>query len=256
MIKNSIPFLLEVLTVIVAAFFLISCSDDDDPEVVIQNSVELANLGSLGDVLVDGEGRTLYFFSNDASGESACSGGCIESWPVFYEAALTLGDGLGASGFDAITRDDGSKQTTYKGWPLYYFAGDVAAGETNGEGVGNNWFVAKPDYTVMIAIQEIDGVSTSYLVNDLGRSLFFFANDEENVSNCSGGCLDAWPVFDRDVPVVAPSILNTSGFGQIDSNNGGKQLTYQSKPLYYFAQDTERGQISGNDVANWSVAGI
>lgn len=256
MIKNSIPFLLEILTIVVATLFLVSCSDDDDPVIELQNGVELSTIGSLGQVLVDGTGRTLYFFSKDVSGESACVDGCLDSWPVYYEADLNIPAGLSASGFDVITRPDGTKQTTYKGWPLYYFSGDAAAGDVNGEGVGSTWFVAKPDYTVMLANQDVDGQSTTYLVNDLGRSLFFFANDEDNVSNCSGGCLDAWPVFDRDIPAVVPSILNTSGFVQIDSNAGGKQLTYQGKPLYYFAQDVDRGEIAGNAVANWSLASL
>lgn len=256
MIKNSIPFLVEIIAVMAATIFLISCSDDDDPAIVAQDDVQLNTIGTLGDVLVDSEGSTLYFFSNDVSGQSACIDGCLDSWPIYYKADLTISDDLNASDFGVITRADGAKQTTYQGWPLYYFSGDVAANDSNGEGVGNVWFVAKPDYTVMLAKQEIDGTAITYLVNNKGRSLFFFANDEENISNCFGGCLDAWPVFARDIPAVVPSTLNSSGFGQIDSNSGGKQLTYQGKPLYYFAQDTDRGEVAGHAVANWSVTDI
>ena len=243
MIKNSTFFVIELVALMCVSLLVVSCSDDDDPVVEIGNNVQLNTIGALGEVLVDSEGTTLYFFSKDVSGESTCSDGCLDSWPIFYLAELNLSDGLEASDFGAITRADGARQTTYKGWPLYYFSGDIAPNDVNGEGAGDTWFVAKPDYTVMLANQDIDGESTTYLVNDLGRSLFFFANDEPNVSNCSGGCLDAWPVFDRELPAVVPSTISSAGFDQIDANNGGKQLIYQGKPLYYFAQEQKEVKL-------------
>ena len=75
-----------------------------------------------GSILADGSGNTLYFFSPDANGKSACTGGCLAVWPAFYIASPTFGTGLEASDFSTITRSDGSKQTTYKGWPLYTYA--------------------------------------------------------------------------------------------------------------------------------------
>jgi hypothetical protein len=75
-----------------------------------------------------------------------------------------LGSGLSISDFGSITSVSGKKQVTYKGWPLYYFAPLVngtnvqeAPGQTQGEGVNNVWFVAKPDYSIMIVTSQLVG---------------------------------------------------------------------------------------------------
>ena len=100
----------------------------------------------LGVVLVDGEGRTLYLFTNDTDGSSVCYDGCEDNWPVFYEGDLgTPGDGIDVSLLGTTDRTDGTVQVTYNGAPLYYFAGDTASGDTNGQGVGGVWYVVAPD---------------------------------------------------------------------------------------------------------------
>src|ERR1700709_2347664 len=111
-----------------------------------------------GSILADGNGNTLYFFSLDADGKTACTAGCLAVWPVSYNAGTTFGAGLAASDFSSITRSDGSKQTTYKGWPLYTYTGDAAAGAVNGDGIEGAWFVAKPDYTVMLSVTQLVGI--------------------------------------------------------------------------------------------------
>ena len=98
----------------------------------------------LGDILVDQDGKTLYMFMKDTqgSGASTCGEGCVANWPpLTADAAPTAGDGLDDDDFTMITRDDGSTQVAYYGWPLYYFANDAAAGDTNGQGVGGVWWV-------------------------------------------------------------------------------------------------------------------
>src|SRR5450755_2293324 len=110
-----------------------------------------------GSVITDNKGNTLYNFSLDANGSSACTGNCLTTWPVVYIASPTFGTGLAASDFSTITRSDGAKQTTYKGWPLYRFAGDAAVGDILGDGIDGIWFVAKPDYTVMMAKTQLVG---------------------------------------------------------------------------------------------------
>ncbi len=108
-------------------------------------TVELAET-SLGSVLADGDGRILYLFTADAQGVSNCSGDCLANWPALLSGgAPTLGEGLNAADFGSITRDDGGTQVTVKGLPLYYFAGDTAPGQTNGQGVGGKWFVGGAD---------------------------------------------------------------------------------------------------------------
>jgi len=102
-----------------------------------------------GKFLTGEDGKTLYIFKKDTqgSGKSTCSGDCLAKWPAFTlddGEQATAGDGVTASKISMITRDDGSKQVAYDGWPLYYFAADSAAGDVNGEGVGSVWFAAKP----------------------------------------------------------------------------------------------------------------
>ena len=101
--------------------------------------IQLAN-GPLGDFLADADGNTLYSFVPDAQGDSTCYDDCEAAWPVFAEQSA-VGDGLDASLRGTTTRTDGSTQATENGWPLYYFAADTAAGDTNGQGAKDVWFV-------------------------------------------------------------------------------------------------------------------
>lgn len=95
----------------------------------------------VGSYLTDAKGMSLYYFKKDAPGKSACSRDCIAKWPVFYTRKVVVSRTLDKKDFAVITRDDGIKQTTYKGRPLYYFANDLVAGDTKGEGVNNLWHV-------------------------------------------------------------------------------------------------------------------
>jgi predicted lipoprotein with Yx(FWY)xxD motif len=104
---------------------------------------------SLGDVLVDGKGMTLYIFTADANGKSACAAGCLDNWPALVGDGAAPGTGLDAASFATITRDDGAKQVTFHGMPLYTFAGDKAPGDVAGQGVGGKWYVTKADGTVV-----------------------------------------------------------------------------------------------------------
>jgi len=102
---------------------------------------------SLGKVLTDDKGMTLYTFKNDVAGngKSACAGQCLVDWPALTVASGAPSKPAGATGDVAlITRDDGAMQVTYNGLPLYRFISDKAPGDTKGEGVGGIWFVAKP----------------------------------------------------------------------------------------------------------------
>ncbi len=104
--------------------------------------------GSVGRFLTGEDGKTLYIFKKDTVGatSSACTGQCATNWPAFeLEGNETVTAGTGVTGTIAtIAAADGNKQVTYNGMPLYYYAADKAAGDTNGQGVGNVWFVAAP----------------------------------------------------------------------------------------------------------------
>ena len=104
--------------------------------------VTLSDHPGLGSILTDRSGRTVYLFTNDESNMSNCSGGCARAWPpLLTVGAPQTGDGVNAASLATIERDDGSIQVTYNGWPLYYFAKDQQPGNTNGQGVGDVWFV-------------------------------------------------------------------------------------------------------------------
>lgn len=95
--------------------------------------------------LVDDQGMTLYVFTDDTQngGTSACTDAeCTAEWPAFVvTAAPTAGEGVDASMLGTITRDDGTMQATYNGWPLYHFSGDTAPGDINGQGMEGKWFL-------------------------------------------------------------------------------------------------------------------
>lgn len=111
---------------------------------VVAHVVANAKIGS--SILVDSKGMTLYTFSADSSGMSACSGGCATVWPpLTVPSGTTPKGGSGATGtFTTITRSDGTLQVTWGGHPLYTFSGDSAAGDTNGQNItsdGGKWTV-------------------------------------------------------------------------------------------------------------------
>jgi predicted lipoprotein with Yx(FWY)xxD motif len=103
----------------------------------------------LGTILTAGpDGLTVYMFEGDSVGKSNCNGACASVWPpVTVSGTPSAGGGAMQADISVIARADGTKQLAYKGHPLYWFSGDKAAGDTNGEGVhgfGNNWYVLDP----------------------------------------------------------------------------------------------------------------
>jgi len=111
-------------------------------------TVDAKEVGAAGTILVDGaSGMTVYMFTKDTkdSGTSACTGGCLATWPALtVPAGGTPTGGSGVTGtLGTITRaDDGTLQVTYNGLPLYFFKNDQAPGDLNG--VYENWETVKP----------------------------------------------------------------------------------------------------------------
>ena len=103
-------------------------------------TVQLAE-SDLGSILVDAEGMTLYLFESDTDGSSTCYDDCAATWPALIDGAPSAGDGVDGSLLGTIERDGGDVQVTYDGHPLYHFASDQAPGDTEGQGVGDVWFV-------------------------------------------------------------------------------------------------------------------
>ena len=103
---------------------------------------------SLGRVIVDGKGRTLYLFEKDTSRRSACSGQCAEFWPPLLTHGRPVARaGVKQSLLGMVRRANGSQQVTYAGHPLYLYVGDAKPGQTNGEGsqeFGAGWDALSP----------------------------------------------------------------------------------------------------------------
>lgn len=114
-------------------------------------AITVGTASSVGKVLVDSEGLTLYYFEKDKQGgsESACNGPCAEGWPpLTTEGKPQAGEGVQASKLGTIERKDGTMQVTYAGWPLYTFVEDKKPGEDNGtdsKAFGASWYPLHPN---------------------------------------------------------------------------------------------------------------
>ncbi len=126
---------------LVAAFVVLAISGS---AMAMDHAVQTQNKEGVGTYLADAKGMTLYWFKKDAPGKSTCAGPCVGYWPIYYREAVKAGKGLEDGDFGTITREDGEKQSTYRGYPLYYWAGDKAPGDTNGQGKNNVWYVIDP----------------------------------------------------------------------------------------------------------------
>ena len=248
-------------------FLLASCTDNSTDPGSNEFNIQTNNTQSQGEVIADGDGNTLYYFTPDAEGNSVCEDECINAWPVFHADSIRPGDGLEPADFGTVSRPDDSNQTTHLGWPLYYFSGDNQPGDVNGEAIesfGGIWYVAKPNYSIMQATQQLvghdgqnyivdnsdnyvegDGMTTHF-TDENGRTLYVFLNDSANTNNFTEEDFsnnNIWPIYE-ETSVRIPSTFNSSHFGNIDVF-GRTQLTYKGWPLYYFGQDTERGETKG-----------
>ena len=213
------------------------------------DNIRLGSSSPLESFLVDANGKTLYYFANDMVGKSNCSGQCSVIWPPFFVSTVSVSGSLNATDFGQIKTSSGADQTTYQGWPLYYFSGDKSPGDTNGQGFQNIWFVAKfPFYNVMLVN---NSKSKTYLSDVNGKTLYYFKNDiagtatADPQSNCIGQCLSMWTIFDEQ-QVIAPSLLDENNFKEFTRADGDMQLSYKGRPLYYFSQDSQPGDIKGD----------
>ncbi len=238
-----------------------------------QYSVQIGTSTTIGHYLENGTGFTLYMFGADKPGNgiSTCTGSCAAAWPPFYASSLTLPSGLSASNFSTITRPDGTKQTAFNGWPLYYYTADTSAGSMYGEGLnqfGGLWYAIPPtlqlsggqivggsSYSIGVAYKPSVGI---YLTNSTGYTLYFRSTDTPNsgTTTCTTPvCEKNWPVFYTPTITVAPGLSSTS-FGTITPYNSTKIVTYDGYALFYWAGDTLPGDTSGQGVGGFYVATV
>jgi predicted lipoprotein with Yx(FWY)xxD motif len=103
---------------------------------------------TIGQILVNPDGLTMYVFDQDTDAESTCYDACAASWP-HVPADTHIGEGVDAALFGSTTRSDGSEQLTIDGRPLYLFAGDQKPGDLLGQGLNDVWFAVAPDGTAI-----------------------------------------------------------------------------------------------------------
>ena len=112
-------------------------------------TVAVGSNAKLGQILVDGSGRTLYLFEADKSSSSTCYSACAQYWPpVLTNGAPVAGSGAKAALLGTTTRNDGAVEVTYNGHPLYYVVTDHNPGDATGQAVSNYgapWYVLGPD---------------------------------------------------------------------------------------------------------------
>lgn len=119
------------------------------PPVPVYHAPVRAAGGRTGRVLVDGDGRTLYYFDRDVDGVPSCYGECAESWrPYLTRGAPDAGAGADRDLLGTAGRADGATQVAYAGRPLYHHARDTGPGEVTGDGVtgfGGTWHAVTPE---------------------------------------------------------------------------------------------------------------
>jgi len=203
---------------------------------------------TLGHYLVSNTGMTLYLFAKDEPGVSNCADKCLAAWPAYtVESADDLLNGANAGGeLGTITRaDDGTLQVTYNGWPLYYFAKDAAVGDTTGQGVGDVWWVVKPETLLASSSDTID----SFLTDANGYTLYTFSKDTAGVSNCADDCATNWPPLTvASADSIVPGVGVEGEVATIERADGKLQVTYNGMPLYYFAKDVAAGDTNSDKV--------
>jgi predicted lipoprotein with Yx(FWY)xxD motif len=240
--------------------------------------LNVVNDPDLGEILVGNEGMTLYMFTQDEPNISNCEGGCLANWPpLVTQGNPTLGAGVDPDLVGTADLPDGRKIGTYNSMPLYYWANDIQAGDTTGQGVGDVWYVVSPEGEVIgMDSPAVESTATSapaassmdeaelsvvndptfgeILVGNDGMTLYIFTNDLPNQSNCTGGCLENWPPLVTDGSPLLGEGIDPDLVGTADLTDGRKIVTYNEMPLYYWANDRNPGDTTGQGVGNvWYV---
>jgi predicted lipoprotein with Yx(FWY)xxD motif len=217
--------------------------------------------GSLGQIVTDGDGRSVYRFDKDTAKppQSNCAGDCAVNWPPLLttDPASIAVEGIDKALIGEVARADGTKQVTIGGWPAYRFAKDAAAGDVKGQGVGGTWFAFTPagkkasdkNAAPAVALTVMKVGKLGPIVTDKdGMTLYRFDKDTANPSksNCEGDCAAKWP------PVIVPqgaqfqlNGVDQANVGTVARSDGSMQLTVGGWPMYRFAGDAKSCDTNG-----------
>ena len=217
---------------------------------------------TFGTILTDSAGRVLYRFTRDTINvSSACYNQCATVWPplLIDEGTPVASEGVNGELLGVLARTDGTRQVMYNGMPLYYYNQDANPGDTKGQRVRDVWFIIHPN-TTTVGYQPVTVGGRqhpdlgAFLTDEQSRTLYLFTRDSANHPVCYDRCATSWPPLLVDVsePKLADGVGGT--LGVIVRDDGNRQVTYESKPLYYFARDTTIGDTKGQGVGNvWFV---
>lgn len=138
---------------IASALLLAACGSSSDDSAasgeaggthMVSTSMLMAKqMSGMGSVVTDAKGWTLYRYDKDKASMSMCTGSCAQTWMPVMADGTPKAMGLKAK-IGTITRDDGMKQVTLAGWPLYRYMGDTKTGEMNGQGKSGAWYAVTP----------------------------------------------------------------------------------------------------------------
>jgi predicted lipoprotein with Yx(FWY)xxD motif len=173
---KRVPLPVKVCVPVAAALLAAACGSSGSPQSAATTGATSSaggsvteittSSGSAGTFLTNGSGRAVYLWVKDPAGKSECTGACAGAWPpVTAVGTLTAAGGAKQADLGTITRSDGTKQVTYDGHPLYYFAGDSGAGQTNGQGsdgFGAKWWLVAPSGAEITGSTSSSGSGSGY----------------------------------------------------------------------------------------------
>jgi predicted lipoprotein with Yx(FWY)xxD motif len=214
--------------------------------------------------LVNGRGFALYRREGDPKNGSTCTGSCLAAWPALtVPRGAKLQGGAGVTGLSTFKRSNGAVQALYHGEALYTFASDTKPYVATGQDVMDFYVVppktancisSKTVVCVNLAKVKVGSAAVKALVNGRGFALYYHKGDPKNGSNCTGGCLAAWPALTVPKGAKLQGGPGVTGLSTFKRSNGAVQALYQTKALYTFVSDTKPYVATGNNVSNFIVA--
>ncbi len=232
-----------------------------------ESKLVVADVASVGQVITDQNGMTLYRFDKDTAKppKSNCDGDCAKAWPPVLATGDVQVQGIDKNLVGKVTRSDGTEQITVGGWALYRYAKDTKAGDATGQGVGGAWYAANAKGgkagqaaseagVVKLSASNIDGLGEA-IVDQNGMTLYLFQKDTKKAktSACNGDCAKTWP------PVLSNGKVELQGIdskllGSIKRSDGTEQVTIGGWPVYTFSKDLKPGDANGMGVnGTWFV---